>query len=254
MKSRKASNIFVVPGRKLKTSRQGIEILEYPGSLKPRVVFPPMSVDFSQPANPLRQAAGLGGVVGLHVLLAYALATGLLKDVAKTLQAPLAATLIEAPRPVEPPPPPPPPPPTRKVVAEVPVKAPPPFVPPPEVAVAAPAEPAIAAVSHDPVPPPPPAPPAPAPAPVVEVAVACPNSTQVRQGTEYPRDALRDRITGTVLVQFTVDPDGAVRDLGVVGSANRILAKASLAAARQFRCVGQSQAVAVQVPFVFNIN
>src|SRR5690349_16609150 len=102
--------------------------------------------------NPGKHFSGLVVVVLFHVVLVYALVTGLAKKVVDVVKGPLEAKLIEQ---VKPPPPDEAPPPPPKLVP------PPPFVPPPEVTIAAPqaAGPTISAVTS--APPPPAAPPAP---------------------------------------------------------------------------------------------
>jgi protein TonB len=145
-------------------------------------------MDFSKRQDdPRRHLPGLFVVVALHVLIVYALVSGMAKKVVDVVRAPIETRLIE--EVVEPPPPPPPPvPPPERVVPPPPRQAPPPpFVPPPEVVVTAPAPvaPTITAVTPTPppapveiapMPPPPPvpeAPPAPKPAPPVAAGIVC---------------------------------------------------------------------------------
>src|SRR5438445_6682220 len=75
---------------------------------------------------PGKKLSGFGIVILLHVLVVYALVTGLARKVVEVIKQPLETKIIEE---VKPPPPPevaPPPPP--KMAAP-----PPPFIPPPEV-------------------------------------------------------------------------------------------------------------------------
>ena len=94
-------------------------------------------MDFAQQQrNPGRHLIGFGIVVALHVLLGWALVTGLAQRMIEVIKAPIETKIIEEVKPPEPPPPenlPPPP-----------KFAPPPpsFVPPPEVNVAPPPTPA----------------------------------------------------------------------------------------------------------------
>ncbi|HWZ47285.1 MAG TPA: energy transducer TonB, partial [Herbaspirillum sp.] len=92
-------------------------------------------MDFTQDGGkPARNMVGIGVVVLLHVILVYALVTGLARKVVDVIQQPVETKIIEE---IKPPPPPPPPdkpvPPPPKSVAP-----PPPFVPPPEVKVTPP--------------------------------------------------------------------------------------------------------------------
>ncbi|MFN5167437.1 MAG: energy transducer TonB, partial [Pseudomonadota bacterium] len=89
-----------------------------------------------QQRNPGRHAVGFGMVVGLHVLLGWALVSGLAQRMVEVIKAPIETKIIEENKPPPPPPPenlPPPP-----------KFAPPPpsFVPPPEVNVNPPPTPA----------------------------------------------------------------------------------------------------------------
>ncbi len=122
-------------------------------------------MNFAQENNSSSRLTGFGVVVLIHVLMAYALASGLAKKVVQAI-APIETKVIEEVKK--------PPPPVEKVVPPPPdMKAPPPpFIPPPEVQVTAPAPtPTISTQSTTPPPKtdvrPTPAPtPAPAPAPV----------------------------------------------------------------------------------------
>jgi len=86
------------------------------------------------------------------------------------------------------------------------------------------------------------------------VGVVCPNSTQVRAGIRYPREAIKDGLTGDVVVAFTVGTDGNVKDLRVTTSAAPVLDRAAENAVRQFHCIAQGQEVRVQVPFSFKLD
>ena len=199
-----------------------------------------------QQRDPRRHLFGITTVVLLHLVVGYALLNGLARKVVDVLKKPLEVSIVEELKQAEHLPPPPKSPPPRKVI-----EPPPAFVPPPEVQVqAAPAPSVVVATTQVP---PVVEPVRPAP-PVANVGVACPNSTEVRAKTQYPQQALRMGITGEVLVEFTVGAGGEVRDVEVLRSSNRVFNTTATAAVTQFRCVGQGQAVRVQVPFVFQLR
>jgi protein TonB len=205
--------------------------------------------------NPSRHAAGIGIVLLLHILIVWALISGLANKVVEVVRRPIQTTIIDAPKP-------PPPPPLPVIPLPAPPKAvvpPPPFVPPVEVAVqTAPRQNTIQAQTSNAVPSvpaiAPPAPAVPAAPRSANVGVVCPNSTQVRQSIRYPREAQRDGITGNVVVEFTVSKDGVLKDLTIVKSAHAVLDRAAENAVKQFSCVAQGEDVRVQVPFAFNLN
>lgn len=159
-----------------------------------------------------RPWVGLGAVLLFHLVLVWAVSSGLARKFVKVLKGPVETQLIEDAKPDLPPPPPPPPPPKN-----LPPPPPPAFVPKAEVDVAAPsAANAIAAVSNaapvvaPPAPPPPPPPPPPAPpapqvrvAPVIDAAANC-------QRPEYPSASRRAEEEGTVVLRFLIGTDGAV--------------------------------------------
>jgi len=132
-------------------------------------------MNFAQDNNSSSRVTGFGIVVLIHVLLIWAIASGLAKKVVQAV-APIETKIVEE---VKKPPPPP-----EKVVPPPPdLKAPPPpFIPPPEVTVTAPPPPtpAISVQSNTPpahtdvrpTPAPAPAAPAPAPKPVSRAAAA----------------------------------------------------------------------------------
>lgn len=94
-------------------------------------------MDFSQGADaPRRHWLGLGVVVLLHVLVIYALVTGLARKVIDVVRVPVETRLIE--EVIAPPPPPPSPPPAALVAPPKRLQPPPVVVPPPEVVVTAP--------------------------------------------------------------------------------------------------------------------
>lgn len=200
-----------------------------------------------------KSLTSIGVAVVVHVAIGYLIVSGLAKDVIKVISKPIETRIIEE---IKPPPPANKPEPPPKVVK--PKQA---TVPPPEVKVDIAPPPTAITVEQAPVVPSPPvvsaAPPAPAapaqPA-IAKVGLACPNSTAIRQSLEYPRRALQNNISGSVLVQFVVAANGHSRDFTLLKSAHPLLNRAALDAAQRFNCVGQGQDVVVQVPFEFKVE
>ncbi len=173
----------------------------------------------SQQRNPTRHVVGIGVVVLMHVLLGWALVSGLARQVIDVVIAPIETKIVEE---VRPPPPPPenlPPPPKF-------APPPPSFVPPPEVVVAPPPTPAPTITATPIAPPPapvtigpppvvaaPPAPPAPPPPPPAPVRRAA-TPARIDFGTcakpEYPVAARRAQAEGVSRIRFSVDADGRV--------------------------------------------
>ncbi|WP_293390051.1 energy transducer TonB [Nevskia sp.] len=211
-------------------------------------------MNYAEYPEPRKNIAGLTAVVGLHLVIAYALATGLAHKVVDVLKAPLTVSVIEEIKPLPPPPPPPPPPP-KQVRVQTRTPPPPSYVPPAEVVVEAPTPVASITTSPEPVPEPPPAAPAvPVAAPIVNAAVACPNSDQVRSRVPYPTQAERLGLSGNVLVEFTVSADGTVRNVTAIKSSNVLFTNTATRAVSEFRCNGQGHDVRVRVPFAFNYS
>jgi protein TonB len=167
----------------------------------------------SRQKKPTKHLVGLGLVVVLHLLLFWAISSGLARSFVKKIQGPVEAVLLEDTKPDIPPPPPPPPP------KNLP-PPPPAYVPPVEVAVAAPAPAnAIAAVTAAapaqaaPVAPAAVAPAAPAPAPAPPappVRVAAVVNSANCDKPDYPSASRRLEEEGTVSLRFLVGADGKV--------------------------------------------
>jgi protein TonB len=148
----------------------------------------------------------------IHVVVGYALVTGLAYSAAKQILKKVTTVDVkEEEKPKEPPPPPP------KVVAPPPVVVPPPKV---NVAVSAPV---IDVVPVAPPPPPPvlvpPAPAAPPP-PRFTPKGAAPKGNPGHWATanDYPSRALREEREGTTGFRVTVGPDGRVTDRQITSS------------------------------------
>jgi periplasmic protein TonB len=156
---------------------------------------------------PSKRLTGLGVVLLVHVLVIYALLTGLARKVVEIVKQPIETKMIEE---VKPPPPPemePPPPPPKMAVP------PPPFIPPPEVAVATPpAQNTIAAVSNVKPDNPTFAPPQKTDAAPGASRIAAVVDFSTCAKPEYPRNSQRNEEQGTVTLAFLIGLDGHVVD------------------------------------------
>ncbi len=184
-------------------------------------------MDFAeQQRRPGKHLVSFGIVVGLHLVLGWAMLTGLAQRMVDVIKAPIETKIIEE---VKPPPPPPP-----ENLPPPPKFAPPPpsFVPPPEVVVNPPPTPAPVITTTTVAPPPavvtiapaprPEAPPAP-PAPAAPRRAVSPAALNVQScaptGEDYPPAALRAEATGTTRIRFTIDATGKMTNSEVVRSA-----------------------------------
>ena len=158
----------------------------------------------SRQRKPTKHLVGLGLVVVLHLLLLWAINSGLARSFVKKLKGPVEAVLLEEQKPDIPPPPPPPPP------KNLP-PPPPSYVPPVDVQVSAPPPVnAIAAVSNTPQPPAPPSPLPVSTAPAAPVRVGAVVNSANCEKPEYPSASRRLEEEGTVSLRFLVGVDGKV--------------------------------------------
>jgi periplasmic protein TonB len=157
----------------------------------------------SRQGKSTKHLMGFGLVVVMHLLLFWAINSGLARAFVKQIKGPVEAVLLEDAKPDIPPPPPPPP---------KSLPPPPAYVPPVDVPVspAAPAANAIAAVTATPAAV---ATPAPSPAPVLTKepvkTAALVNSANCEK-PEYPSASRRLEEEGTVSLRFLVGVDGKV--------------------------------------------
>ena len=161
----------------------------------------------------------------LHVLVAYALVTGLAYSAVEKLKERVETFDVAEEKPPEEPPPPPPP---DEAMEPPPIVAPPPPIsferPSPQLEVVreaplVPVPPAPVALPPAPVAAPPPAPVAPPP-PKFSPKPASPRGSPGSWATsdDYPARALRDEREGTTRFRVSVGPDGRVTDCQVTGS------------------------------------
>jgi periplasmic protein TonB len=169
-------------------------------------------MDFArQQRDPTRHMIGIGFVILVHVLVIYALLTGLGSRVIEVMKKPLTAKIIEE---IKPPPPPPPPP--KKLIEPPKIKEIQPFVPPPDIPVPQPpTAPVIAAVVTTP-----PTEPnviaAPVQAPVAKPAVRQGVSCKSMDKPTFPREAIRAGVEkGRVVAILSIDEKGNVTDVAI---------------------------------------
>ena len=208
-----------------------------------------------QQRNPSRHLIGTSAVILLHVVVIYALVTGLARKVVEVVKGPIEVKVIE--EVIKKPPPPPellPPPP--KVQAP-----PPPFIPPPEVNIAPPPTPAPTITAVTPEAPPAPqapviAPPPPATAPPVQTAaVVCPNYREALSSVAYPREAAADGIQGEVLAEFTLAANGQIKDIVIKTSTHRVFNKPAIQMIQsKLVCKGQGHDIKLTLPISFKLN
>lgn len=228
-------------------------------------------MDFAQQQrNPGKHVVGIGIVLALHLLLGWAMVTGLAQRVVDVIRAPIETKIIEE---TKPPPPPPP-----ENLPPPPKFAPPPpsFVPPPEVNVNPPPTPAPTITVTREAPPPAPVTVAPAPPPpVVAVAPPAPPREPVRvpprlnfgttcERPEYTAAARRAEAQGEVVVRFTADATGQITDAVVEKSAgstreHKLLDRATLAAVKACKVTpgtvdGKPETVTSRVTYVWRIT
>jgi periplasmic protein TonB len=211
-------------------------------------------------ADPKRHLVGISAVILFHVLVVYALVTGLAKKVVDVVRAPIETKVIEE---IKKPPPPP------EIVVPPPPKLeapPPPFIPPPEIQIANPPPaptitattptPPPAPVTIAPAPPPVAAAPAPAAAPaVLSAGVVCSNYNSVMGDVAFPRDAVRQGLErGEATIQFTLTAAGEVKDIRAIRSSNPIFARNSIRIVGEYKCQGQGRDVTVVVPFGYKLE
>jgi len=186
-------------------------------------------VDYAQyQRNPARHLPSIAMVVALHLLLGYALVTGLARKVVEVIKQPLETKIIEE---LKKPPPDAPPPPPPKLNTP-----PPPFIPPPEINIQAPVQqaPTITTVTTEKPVAPPPKVEAPAPKPALP-AIRKEYKASYRVEPSYPRQAISAGITGRVVAWVQVAPDGTVKEVSIRESSNRLFDREVIRALSQWK-------------------
>ena len=194
--------------------------------------------------NPARHLPSITMVVALHLLLGWALVTGLARKVVEVLKAPIETKIIEE---IKKPPPDTPPPPPPKLAAP-----PPPFIPPPEINIQVPViqtAPAITVVQT--TPPPVAAPVAP---PVQAAPVRKEFKPLQRVNPAFPRQALQQGLTGRVIAWVHVAPNGSVTNVEIKQSSNRLFDREVVRALSQWRFNPEPVGFIGEYEIVFNLT
>ena len=189
------------------------------------------------------------GVIGLHVLLVYGLASGFAMKIVESVAPPIVTDLIEEKKEEDAPPPPPPPK----------MELPPVEVPPPVVDIQMPSEPAPTALSNvtdKPLPPPPP-PQVVQAKPVNRVAPKLnPRSQQPDSEEYYPPSSKRLGEQGNAVVKSCIGENGKLTEATIQESAGaERLDEAALKYARALRYLaGTEDGKAVTSCFSFRVK
>jgi protein TonB len=205
-------------------------------------------VDYAErERNPIKHLPSIITVVVLHILLGYALVSGLARKVVEVMKAPIETKIIEE---IKKPPPDAPPPPPPKLATP-----PPPFIPPPEINIQVPmtqVAPTITVVSPTPPPPgPPPVVTAPSPP---QPAVRRDYKALQRVEPQFPRQALQQGITGRVVAHVVVSPSGSVTDVKIISSTNRLFDREVVRALSQWRYNPEPVGFIGEYEIVFNLK
>jgi protein TonB len=197
-----------------------------------------------QQRNPARHLPGIVFVVVLHLVVGYALVSGLARRVVDVIRQPIETKIIEE---LKKPPPDTPPPPPPKLAAP-----PPPFIPPPEINIQVPViqtAPAITVVQTT-------APPVVAPAPVapVQTPVRKEFKPLQRVNPAFPRQALQQGLTGRVIAWVHVAPNGSVTNVEIKQSSNRLFDREVVRALSQWRFNPEPVGFIGEYEIVFNLT
>jgi len=188
-------------------------------------------------------------VVLLHIVLGYALVTGLARRVVEVIKAPIETKIIEE---IKKPPPDVPPPPPPKLAAP-----PPPFIPPPEINIEIPKvtpPPTITTVTTTPPPPGPPPIARPVPVAPPQPAVRKEYKASYRVEPTFPRDAIRRGINGRVVAWVHVAPAGNVTNVEIRSSTNRIFDREVIRALSQWKFNPEPVGFIGEYEIVFNLK
>ena len=210
-----------------------------------------------QQRDPTKHAIGIVFVVAVHIIVIWALLTGLARKAVEVIKKPLTATIIEE---IKAPPPPPPPPPPKRIVEPPKVQAPEPYVPPPDIPVQQPQPERAITAPTSPTPPTEPyviappkveAPPAPPPPPKPAIR----KDPQRKSGDDlvYPRQAIRAGIAkGRVVARVLIDEKGNVYDVIIQSSdPPRVFDRTVIDGVKEWKYAAEGEKYVAEVEFIF---
>ena len=196
-----------------------------------------------------KHAPSILAVIAMHILIGWALVSGLARKVVEVIKQPIETKIIEEIK--KPPPDLPPPPPPPKMAAP-----PPPFIPPPEINIQIPQVTPPPTITTQSTTPPPPGPP-----PVYQPQVAPPQpavrreyKASYRVDPVFPRQAQRDGISGNVIAHVYVAPTGGVTDVKIIRSSNRIFDREVIRALSQWKFNPEPVGFIGEYEIVFNLK
>ena len=204
-------------------------------------------MDYAQyQRNPARHLPSVVTVVILHLALGYALVTGLARKVVEVIKQPIETKIIEE---LKKPPPDTPPPPPPKLAAP-----PPPFIPPPEINIQAPVQMAPTITTVTTTKPPPGPPPVAQPVAPPKPAIRKEYKASFRVEPTYPRQAISQGLQGKVIAWVKVEPSGAVTDVQIRESTNRIFDREVIRALSQWKFNPEPVGFIGEYEIVFNLK
>jgi periplasmic protein TonB len=187
----------------------------------------------------------IAAVVVLHIIIGYALVTGLARRVIEVMKQPIETKIIEE---IKKPPPDVPPPPPPKLAAP-----PPPFIPPPEINIQIPQTTPAPTITVQSTTPPPPGP------PVIQkvetqTAVRREYKASYRVEPQFPRQAISQGMSGHVTAWVHVAPNGTVTNVEIKSSTNRIFDREVIRALSQWKFNPEPVGFTGEYEIVFNLK
>jgi protein TonB len=204
-------------------------------------------VDYAErERNPAKHLPSIALVVGLHLLLGWALVTGLARKVVEVMKQPIEIQKIEEIK--KPPPDVPPPPPPKLAVP------PPPFIPPPEINIQIPQTTPAPTITVQSTTPPPPGPPVIQKPVEAQPAVRKNYAAAYRVEPVFPRQAQKDGLSGRVVAWVHVSPAGQVTNVEIRQSSNRIFDREVIRALSQWKFNPEPVGFVGEYEIIFNLK
>jgi len=89
----------------------------------------------------------------------------------------------------------------------------------------------------------------------VTAGVACANYQTVMGDAVFPREAKTQGLErGEVLIQFTLGPNGEMKDIKALRSTSPVFTRAAIRLVGEYKCQGQGREVVVQVPISYKLE